>query len=229
MRKLLSRLRNKLRDSAKHESYAQLGEDLIVKFIFDHFKIHQPGYLDIGAYDPSRLNNTYLLYKSGATGINIEPNIKQFRKFTRIRPKDIDLNIGISDKPGLMNYYEMDIDVLNTFSELDAHQSVLQGHTIKNIFPIKTDSIANVLQEHTNGRFPEFLNLDCEGMEVPILSTIDFQKNYPLIICLETVEYSQKLGRGKKRDNLIASLETNGFIVFADTYINTIFVNKNLI
>ena len=54
------------------ESYAQMGEDLVC----DHY-LGEPlkgVYLDIGAYEPIFLSNTYLFYKRGWTGITVEPN-----------------------------------------------------------------------------------------------------------------------------------------------------------
>src|SRR5262249_41785767 len=42
-----------------YPSFAQSGEDLIVSFIFAHLKLSQPTYIDIGAGDPIKWNNTY--------------------------------------------------------------------------------------------------------------------------------------------------------------------------
>jgi len=48
------------------KSYAQCGEDLIVKFIFDNvLKINKPTFIDIGANHPYIGNNTFLFYKNG--------------------------------------------------------------------------------------------------------------------------------------------------------------------
>jgi len=226
---LPSRLSHKLKDWTKRESYSQFGEDLMVSFIFDHFQIQQPRYLDIGAYDPKALNNTYLLYKAGSTGINIEQNVHRFNRFLRSRPRDTNLNIGISEHSEVLTYYEMDADVLNTFSEAEAHHYVAQGHQIKRQIPVQTKSIAQVLQDSGQQRFPEFLDLDCEGMELEILKTIDFKNNFPLVICLETIEYSKSLGQGRKRSDLIDLLLANNYTIFADTYVNTIFLNRALI
>jgi hypothetical protein len=47
-------------DAASAEtSFAQSGEDLIANFIFRYLGINDVTYLDVGAYDPISINNTY--------------------------------------------------------------------------------------------------------------------------------------------------------------------------
>ena len=49
--------------------YAQTGEDIVVAVIFDYIKHPKPTYLDVGAHDPVRLNNTFLFYLQGSRGV----------------------------------------------------------------------------------------------------------------------------------------------------------------
>ena len=42
-------------------SFSQSGEDLIVKYLFDWRNQVNINYMDIGAYHPININNTYLL------------------------------------------------------------------------------------------------------------------------------------------------------------------------
>lgn len=78
-----------LRRKTKYKkNYSQCGEDIIAKFIIDNgLKNDKITYIDIGANKPIEGNNTYLLYKNGIRGINVEPNIllwqkKKYRKTT---------------------------------------------------------------------------------------------------------------------------------------------------
>ena len=64
-------------------------------------------------------------------------------------------------------------------------------------------------------------------MEKEILRGIDFKKDSPAVICLETISFSS-LGRGKKNYSLIDYLEKKGFLLYADTNINSIFVQKKI-
>jgi hypothetical protein len=69
--------------------YSQCGEDAILRFIFTALKIPNPTYLEIGAYHPIELSNTYLFYCQGSAGLCVEPNPQLIEAFTIIRPRDI--------------------------------------------------------------------------------------------------------------------------------------------
>ena len=89
-------------------SYSQLGEDLILDFFL---KGKGSGfYVDVGAYHPINLSNTYKFYKRGWSGINIEPNYTKFRLFEEQRSKDINLNIGIGGASLKAQFFVFDAD-----------------------------------------------------------------------------------------------------------------------
>ena len=53
-------------------TYSQTGEDLILDILL---KDKPKGfYIDIGGNHPKKFNNTFLFYKKGWDGINVEPN-----------------------------------------------------------------------------------------------------------------------------------------------------------
>jgi len=78
-----------------HISYAQAGEDMIVNLFFGHLKIKDISYLDIGAYDPILINNTYFFYTQGYRGVLVEPNVAMCEKLRAVRPRDTTLEAGI--------------------------------------------------------------------------------------------------------------------------------------
>lgn len=210
------------------KSYSQTGEDIIVKFIFDAIGINKPGYLDIGAHHPRYLSNTAMLYSRGSRGINVEPDPILFKNFLKNRSKDINLNIGIATEKGALPFYIMDPPTLNTFSETEANEYVAEhGFRIQNRVDIQVDTITNIVDRYNNGEFPDFLSVDVEGLDFQLIQSIDYKKSYPKVICVETITYSAK-GRGVKQKEIINYLLSQGYMVFADTYINTIFVRKDL-
>ena len=233
VKKILNKLKfifiNRNKSCTKKISYSQSGEDIIIDFIFTNIlNIKKPTYIDIGAHHPFYLSNTTIFYKKGCKGINIEPNPDLIKLFFRYRKKDINLNIGISDKNQILDFYIIDPPTMSGFSKEEAlKMSSIHNFKIKDIKKIETYNLNEILTKYNNSKFPDFLNLDEEGLEETILNSIDFKTNYPKIICLETIEYSEN-GRGKKNNNIINFLENNGYIVYADTNINTIFVNKNV-
>lgn len=219
---------NFLKSQNKKISYSQCGEDLIIKFIFDSMGIKHPSYIDIGAHDPEYLSNTAIFYLNGSRGINIEPDQNLFRTFLSKRHRDINLNIGISNTKGEMDLHIMSSPTLNTYSKAEVEKYVVDGkYHVKSIQSIKVDTISNVISNYWNGYFPDFLSLDVEGLDKVVLESIDYENVYPIVICVETISFSEN-GTGVKNTSIINLLESKGYMIFADTYINTIFVKKNM-
>ncbi|MDQ3047280.1 MAG: FkbM family methyltransferase [Bacteroidota bacterium] len=219
-------LKNNPQNNFRKESFSQSGEDLIVKFIFDTIGIQMPTYIDIGAHHPFHINNTAIFYNTGSKGINVEPNPENFNLFPQYRERDINLNLGIAEKKGMMDYYRLNASTLNTFSKEEADKYVSEkGYRIIDSIRIETDTLGNILKNFNNGVFPDFLSLDVEGMDEQILETIDYEKNAPIVICTETISFSET-GEGVKNTRITDFLISKGYIVYADTYINSIFVKS---
>lgn len=211
----------------KSFSFSQCGEDRIVLFLANTIHLQNLSYIDVGAHDPVYLSNTALLHQLGSTGVNIEPDPILFQKFVKERKTDINLNIGISNAPGELPFYIMDAKTLNTFSVAEAHRYESLGHKIEKEVIIKVESIDNIITTFCGGFFPDFLNLDAEGVDDLVISGINRANSMPKIICVETIEYNTT-GICKKNANIINQLESLGYFLYADTYLNSIFVDKSL-
>jgi len=228
MRKILGRMLNRFANNHKKISYSQCGEDIIIDHILKSLKVDKPVYIDIGAHHPFQFSNTALFYKSGCRGVNIEPDPVLFKLFEKYRKNDINLNIGISDKPGESLLYIMSSQTMNTFSMQEAENLVLNhGFTVTNKIKVPIDTISNVVEKYLNNTNVDILSIDVEGLELQIFESIDFTVFLPTVICAETISYSTK-GLGIKDIDLIKLLKNNDYMVYADTYINTIFVRKDL-
>ena len=226
--KLISIFLGSVDDKYKKTSFSQCGEDLIVKFIFDCLGIHHPTYIDIGAHHPYYISNTALFYKNGCRGINIEPDPNLFKEFLKYRKEDKNLNIGISDSNSELDFYIISSPTLNTFSKEEAYKYSQEGDfEIKSIDRISVKTLKNVLELYSNGIFPQYLSIDAEGVDEIIIADIDFENNYPIVICIETISFSTS-GNGIKNKKLIEYIESKGYLSYADTNINTIFVRKSL-
>lgn len=225
----LKRILSPCAGNARHwrPSYSQCGEDSILAFIFRSLAIDKPSYLDIGAHHPHMLNNTFIFYTQGGRGINIEPDPDLFPVIARARPKDTNLQIGIGSERGEVPLYVMDVPTLNTFSEREARKYCQEsGHRIKKVVPVQVDTISNTINYYNGGVFPDLLTLDAEGMDEIILDSIDFTKTKPLVMCVETLEYTRG-GRPQKNSTIAEKLSRDGYFAYADTYINTIFVLRD--
>lgn len=209
-------------------SFSQSGEDLIVDFIFRVLRIEKPTYLDLGAYDPFHFSNTAYFYLSGSSGVNVEPNPEQYRRFLDLRPQDVNLNVGVADRRGEKEYYRLDAPTLNTFSREEAERYEREaGHRILGQVLIPITTLQDLLDDHCGGVFPDFLSVDIEGSDELVVAYIGQHENAPKVICIETVSYSRG-GQGQKNDLLIQALRAQGYLLYADTYINSIFVQENL-
>lgn len=216
-------------DPAYHRSktsWSQQGEDLIIDFIFSsQLGCALPSYLDIGANHPSSLNNSYLFYKRGCRGVNIEPDPNLIQVLKKKRPGDINLNVGISQENKELDFYMMSSSTLNTFSKITAEQYSVNKQlgcpTIVAVKKIKTVPINDILEKHFKSSADYFISIDVEGLDFEVLSTIDFKKYRPAVICIETNTFI-----GNNIDKYMALLGDAGYMLYADTSINSIFLNK---
>ena len=205
------------------KSYSQLGEDVIINFIFEQHGITLPTYIDIGAHDPMYLSNTALFYEKGCSGINIEPNPILWSNINKVRKKDINLNCGVGTDNNPLDFYIMNVPTMSTFSKENADELVSEHKfEIVDVKKIAVHSLDYLLEKYTNNIFPDFLSLDAEGLDFDILKTIDYEKTAPKVICVETIEYSRDMS-GRKEKEIIDFLVSQGYRIFADTYVNTIF------
>jgi FkbM family methyltransferase len=209
-------------------SYSQTGEDLIVEFLAGAKKIKDFTYLDIGANHPVRMNNTYKFYEAGCKGVCIEPDPYIFSLLRKKRPKDVCLNIGIADKEAhKADFYIMETPLLNTFSKEEAESLEKNNHSrIKEKIQVPLKTVESIIDQYFGGKPPVFINLDVEGLDELILKGFPFQKYRPFIFCVETVHYTDDASSGK-RTEIMEIMKTNGYAPFADTYLNTIFIDTN--
>jgi FkbM family methyltransferase len=208
-------------------SFSQCGEDLIAAFIFNAAQMDLISYIDVGAHHPYYINNTAYFYRNGCKGINIEPDPALYKAFPHERPKDINLNIGINTFSGTADFYIMSTPTMNTFSFEEAKDlENNHGFKIKKVKKIPVDTLPNIITKYHHGIFPDFLSLDVEGLDLKILESIEYTDNTPKVVCVETMTYSTT-GHGMKSLDIIDFLKDMGYMVYADTYINTIFVKRS--
>ena len=213
------------KDGVKKTSFSQCGEDVLVDYVFNLRGISKPSYIDIGAHHPYLLSNTALFYDRGCRGVNIEANPALISEFLRYRPLDVNLNIGISDKEGEMDFYIMDDNTLSTFSVQEHNFMVAEGKKLEKVQKIKLTTLDSVLKKYFADGFPDFMSIDVEGMDFQILQSINFEESFPKIICVEAAEYSP-IGAGARRNELIDFLISKNYFEYANTNLNAIMVKN---
>jgi FkbM family methyltransferase len=208
-------------------SYSQAGEDAILQFLFYEKKVKKVTYLDLGTNIPDSCNNTFLLYKNGSRGVCVEADSTLIDKIKKVRSGDKVLNVGVavSDLKEA-DFFIFNIRGINTFDAEEARRREAHGtFKIEKIVKVPLISINQLIQENFD-TYPDFLSIDIEGLDLEVLKSLDYSR-YPIpVICVETCLYSENHIHPK--DKSIAEFMTQkGYEIYADTYINTIFVNKN--
>ncbi len=158
------------------DGYSQGGEDLILAKLFKY----KPNgfFIDVGANDPVELNNTYLFYKMGWTGLNFEPIPELAEKFKSKRSRDIVIPKAMSNFTGEANFvagikeYQVNSSLLNV--DLPKQSSI----------KVKVDKLENILNELKIKEI-DFISIDTEGTEVDVLEGLNLDKYRPRFILAE--------------------------------------------
>jgi hypothetical protein len=206
-------------------SYAQCGEDLIVDFACQYLGIKNISYLDIGAYHPTKINNTYYFYRAGHRGVLVEPNVTMCKLLRKVRPLDKTLEAGIGVAAAReADYYVMNDPAWNTFSKEEAeHQvKIMKGRIkIAEIRKVPLLSVNDVMEDQFKGA-PTFLSVDAEGLHLAILKTIDFGRFRPLLLCTETLVS----GSCETIPEIPAFMASQDYVVRGGSFVNTIFMDS---
>ena len=165
-------------------NFSQEGED---KFLLEFFKDRNNGfYVDVGAFHPYRINNTYLLYKKGFRGINIDISATSIDFFDLARPDDVNLNVGASDKfEDKFFFSKKNLSFHNTLSKSLA-ESNIQTEPFKKKYSISCKPLDKIIQETKySNKTINFLNIDAEGYDYQVLLGLNLKKYNPEVICIE--------------------------------------------
>ena len=205
---------------------SQFGED---KKIIKLFKGKKKGtYLDLGCFHPIRQNNTYLFYRLGWRGVNIDLNPLTIELFNIARPDDINICAAISSKKDSKNlFFDHELSTLNTINKNHSifHKKAF-GKTNFKKRKIKTNTLNNILKEN-NVKKIDFMNIDIEGNELEVLKALNFKKLDIKIICIEIVNYdfySINIKINKKK--IFNILKKNDYHLKFKTFVNYIFIKK---
>jgi|ETNvirnome_6_100_1030635.scaffolds.fasta_scaffold01388_6 FkbM family methyltransferase len=160
--------------------YSQFGQD---KFIYEEVlnKQEKGFFVDIGASEPVRQNNTIFFERLGWKGIVIEPVKEVYDNLVKER-NCICENTAISDKNEIRKF-------LQILGPAQGLSGLLEGYHIRHLFRIVDElrqqggdvNIVDMncvtlkfLMEKHNVESIDYMSLDVEGKELDILKTIDF-------------------------------------------------------
>lgn len=174
-------------------SYSQFGEDLVVGKIFQSIglDLETSYFLDLGAFHPSWISNTFLFYRRGLSGINVDTGRDKIRLFEAFRPRDVSLlaavvpddgpaEVTLASPPG----YSEAASVLegNEAPVAEEPRFARFGLRYTRLNALKVSELLDLAPR--NKRFA-YLNVDCEGLDERIVRSIDLERVRPAVLSFE--------------------------------------------
>jgi FkbM family methyltransferase len=220
------------------EQFAQAGEDLIVLSLLyrlnylstashkSSFSLENVRYLEIGANHPVGTSSTYLLYKKGARGVLVEPNpdlvemLKEFRRGDQV--------FGVACVDDDADFVDLHTSEASELSSMIIASPMRWSSQFKITGSIRVPALnINELAQkfwnmHSEG-LNTYLSIDCEGMDLRILTTLNLEL-YPFDII--QVEPGEPL-TPKNLEHMERSLRDRGYALMALTEVNAFFVNRS--
>ena len=170
------------------KSRSQEGEDLILA---NYFKNREKGfYIDVGAHHPFRFSNTHFFYKKGWMGINIDATPGSMRLFRKYRPRDINIEIPISNSHKKIDYFIFDEPALNSFSsKLSKDRAAHTKYKIEKIIKLEPKKLSEILNEKLpSNKKIDFMSVDVEGFEYEVLVSNNWDKYKPQYLLVEILK-----------------------------------------
>lgn len=166
----------------KRISFAQNGEDILLDRVFagrsDGF------YIDVGACHPVFHSVTKFFYERGWHGVNVEPIPGTFEILASDRPRDVNLNVGLSNRDATLAFHEVPASIgYSTFSGDQARQLREWGYElIEHTVPVTT--LARVCEQYAPETI-DFLKIDVESHEREVLEGADWKRFRPRVVVIE--------------------------------------------
>ena len=217
-------IKEKLFNSYATQSYSQEGEDIILKRIFE---CKTNGfYIDVGAHHPKRFSNTYLFYKKGWNGINIDAMPGSMVLFRKLRSRDINIEAAITNEKREMSFFMFNESALNTFDKNLATERINHGWQLLKEQNIITITLRELLKNNFDfDRKIDFMSIDVEGLNLEVLHSNDWQTFRPEYILIECLNFSMN---ALTKSETYQFLAQQGYELFAKTCRTLIFKDSGL-
>lgn len=201
------------------KSYAQEGEDMVLRRIFEG---QSSGFfVDVGAHHPWRFSNTHFFYKLGWSGINIEPNPEAIGAFNSARKRDINLQFGVSDNVGTLTYYQFDESALNTFDyEVAKSRLAKTPYKLMASSQISVKRLDVILSEYLPKNISiDFMTIDVEGFDFAVLKSNNWELYKPKCVLVEVLGMPLET---VMESEIYQFMKNQKYVLLAKTY-NTLF------
>lgn len=208
----------------RNNSYSQEGEDLIIDKLLNYKK--NGFYIDIGAHHPMKYSNTFIFYKRGWNGINIDAMPNSMIEFNKIRPNDINLQAAISNGNTTLTFYIFNEPALNTLNAEEAkNKDDKNGFKIVKEVKLDTVKLSEILDIHLKkNQEIDFISIDTEGNDLNVLKSNNWEKYQPKFILVEDLKF--KHIEDYYQSEICNFMKSLNYSIVAKT-INTVFYQLN--
>lgn len=163
--------------------HSQAGQDA---WVIDQLGDHQGFFVDVGAYDGIEHSNTYALEQRGWTGVCVEPNPVAFEQLR-------------ANRSCLLSGW-----VMSDHNDRIAFDGVQVGNGPE----IECRTLTTLLATIGAPDVIDYLSIDTEGHELPVLAGMDFDRWQVRLI---TIEHNSYLHGPAHKLAIYAALSTLGF------------------
>lgn len=168
--------------------YSQYGQDTIFKQFFEHKKILNGFFLDVGSVDGIYISNTLLLENEGWDGICVEahPSFFEFLKSNR-KSKCYSCAAGDEDREScdFFAYHRASFSSLNEQISLGKNSPTEKVNGVMNgKIQIPMRKLDSILEENNVEKI-DLITIDVDGSEKQTLPGLTLNRWNPLILMLE--------------------------------------------
>ena len=181
------------------KSYSQFGEDVALLSLLGKDKLrgykgffngYKGFFVDVGCYHPIKHSNTYVLYKRGWRGINIDIDQLKIDGFNIVRKEDTNIVAAVSPVKGKIKVYRFGkYSLLTTLDRETANKYSTEYGKEAVIDEINASSLSDIIDSTSyKDQQIDVLTVDAEGHDYEVLSSLDFDRYRPRIILAENHE-----------------------------------------
>ncbi len=144
-------------------------------------------FIDIGAHDPLRFSVTHRLYLRGWSGVNVEANEGAMHRFRSLRPRDTNICAAVGDptRGETREFTYFREGALSTMNTEWRDHFLDEGNAEVGRSTVRVVSLKDICQRYFADKSIDLLNVDCEGSDLEILESGDWEKFRPMTVCVE--------------------------------------------
>lgn len=205
--------------------HGQVNEDAIVLLLLQSMGVETSDatYLELGTNKPIALNNTYCMYRLGARGVLVEPNLELKNYIEVVRPRDRLITKAISLDGKETMFYKFSGSSVSTLAIERLDKDVIDkivSFKLEESYMVDTITINELFAQLDV--MPDFMSIDIEGLDYQVLLQMNYDLYRPKIIMAEMTALGSIEQDGEKIKEL---LKNKQYIMVHENGINAIFVD----